>query len=149
MREHMGEVAIKPEHLPIYRLEQAIRETLEPVEMPVDNDFCHGIYARTVHIPAGTLLTGAIHKDECFFVVRSGVILITTDTDPVRVESGYMSITKPGTKRVGLALEDTVVTTFHANPEEIREQEKLWDHFTEPAPDNLLEVLGKMELEGQ
>jgi len=148
MREHMGEVAIKPEHIPIYRLEQAIR-TLPPVEMPVDNDFCHGVYARTVHIPAGTILTGAIHKDECFFVVRSGTILITTDTDPVKVSGGYMSITKPGTKRVGLALEDTVVTTFHANPEEIREQDKLWDHFTEPAPDNLLEVLGKMELEAQ
>ena len=140
------EVAIKAEHLPIYRLEQAIL-SLPQVEMPVDHDFCKGIYARTIHIPAGTVLTGAVHKDECFFLVRSGSILITTDGDPIKAEAGFMSITKPDTKRAGLALVDTVVTTFHANPDELREPEKLWDNFTVPAPDNLLEILKRTELE--
>lgn len=140
------EVTIKKEHIPIYRLEQSIR-TLPPVEMPVINDFCEGIYARTITIPAGTLLTGAIHKKECFFVVRSGSLLVTTDTEPVKADAGFMSITKPGTKRAGYALEDTIVTTFHANPEEIKEQDELWDYFTIPAPDNIIDALKRLELE--
>jgi len=142
-----NEVGIKVEHLPIYRLEQAIY-SLPRVEMPVTNDFIKGVYARTIHIPAGTVLTGAVHKDECFFLVRSGSVLITTDGDPIKADAGFMSITKPETKRAGYALVDTVVTTFHANPEELREEKELWDHFTVPAPDNLLDVLEKTRLEG-
>jgi hypothetical protein len=142
----MSNVAIKAEHLPIYRLEQAIY-SLPRVEMPVDHQFCKGIYARTINIPAGTVLTGAVHKDECFFLVRSGSILITTDKDPIKAEAGFMSITQPNTKRAGLALTDTVVTTFHANPTELRDPEEMWNHYTEPAPDNLLEVLQGLELE--
>lgn len=144
--EPNSEIAIKAEHLPIYRLEQEIYN-LPRVEMPVDHDFCHGIYARTIHIPGGTVLTGAVHKDECFFLVRSGSILITTDGDPIKAESGFMAITKPETKRAGYALVDTVVTTFHANTEELRDPQQLWDNFTIPAPDNLLEVLKRTELE--
>ena len=144
--EANSEVEIKAEHLPIYRLEQAIYN-LPRVEIPVDHDFCKGIYARTVHIPGGTVLTGAIHKDECFFLVRSGSILITTDGDPIKAEAGFMSITKPETKRAGYALVDTVVTTFHSNPDELRDPEEIWDEFTIPAPDNLIEVLKRIGLE--
>ncbi len=141
------EIGIKAEHLPIYKLEQEIIANLPKVELPVFHDFCNGIYARSLVIPAGTVLTGAVHKDECFFVVRSGVILITTDNGTIKAESGFMSITKPETKRAGLALVDTLVTTFHANPEELRDPEEMWNHFTIPAPDNILEVLEKTKLE--
>jgi hypothetical protein len=140
------EVAIKAEHIPIYRLEQAIY-SLPRVEIPVSHDFCKGIYARTIVIPAGTVLTGAVHKDECFFLVRNGAILITTDKEPIKAETGFMSITRPDTKRAGFALVDTMVTTFHSNPEELRDPQEIWDTFTIPAPDNLLEVLAKKELE--
>jgi hypothetical protein len=140
------EVAIKAEHIPIYRLEQAIY-SLPRVEIPVSHDFCKGIYARTIVIPAGTVLTGAVHKDECFFLVRNGAILITTDKEPIKAETGFMSITRPDTKRAGFALVDTMVTTFHSNPDELRDPQEIWDTFTIPAPDNLLEVLAKKELE--
>jgi hypothetical protein len=140
------EVAIKAEHIPIYRLEQAIY-SLPRVEIPVSHDFCKGIYARTIVIPAGTVLTGAVHKDECFFLVRNGAILITTDSEPIKAETGFMSITRPDTKRAGFALVDTMVTTFHSNPEELRDPQEIWDTFTIPAPDNLLEILAKKELE--
>ena len=140
------EIGIKADLLPIFRLEQEIYN-LPRVEMPVFHDFCAGIYARSLVIPAGTVLTGAIHKDECFFVVRSGSILITTDNGTIKADSGFMSITKPGAKRAGLAIVDTLVTTFHANPEELREPEEMWNHFTVPAPDNIIEVLEKTKLE--
>jgi hypothetical protein len=140
------EVAIKAEHLPIYRMEEALRN-FPQVEIPLFHDFCKGIYARTIIIPAGTVLTGAVHKDECFFLVRNGAILITTDNEPIKAETGYMSITKPDTKRAGFALVDTMVTTFHSNPDELRDPQEIWDTFTIPAPENLLEVLANTELE--
>ena len=140
------EIGIKAEHLPIYKLEQEIYN-LPRVELPVFHDFCHGVYARSLLIPAGTVLTGAVHKDECFFLVRYGSILITTDNGTVRADTGFMAITKADSKRAGLALVDTLVTTFHANPEELRDDKDLWDHITVPAPENIIEALRMAELE--
>lgn len=118
------------------------------VEIPLFHDFCKGIYARTILIPAGTMLTGAVHKDECFFLIRNGCILITTDKGPVKAESGFMVMSKAGSKRAGLALVDTLVTTFHANPEELREPDEIWNRFTVPAPVNLIDILAAEKLEG-
>jgi hypothetical protein len=58
-----------------------------------------------------------------------------------------MAVSKAGSKRVGLALTETIVTTFHTNPEELRDPDALWNHITIPPPDNLLEILSKDELE--
>jgi len=141
-----SEIGINPKHLPAYRIEQYLL-TLPQVEMPADHQFCRGLYARSLTIPAGVMLTGAVHKDECFFVVRSGSILITTDDEPVKADAGFMVVSKAGSKRVGLALTDTTVTTFHTNPEELRDPDDLWDHITIPPPDNLLEILAKESLD--
>ncbi len=142
----MSDVIAKPDYAAMFRLEEAIK-TLPPVEVPTGHAFCTGLYARTVFIPAGTLLTGAIHKDECFFLVRSGAILITTDGEPIKAEAGFMAITKAGAKRAGLALTDTCVTTFHANPGELRDPGELWDAFTVPPTPEML-AAGHDELEG-
>jgi mannose-6-phosphate isomerase-like protein (cupin superfamily) len=142
----MSEIAVKSEHVPVYQLEQALK-TLPQVEIPVRHDFCAGLYARTIFIPAGTVLTGAVHKHECFFVLRSGTLIITTDAEPVKAEAGFMTVTSAGSKRAGIALTDVVVTTFHTNPEELRDPDAIWDYYTEPVPDNLISELQRAALE--
>lgn len=121
------------EHLPIYRLEGALLE-LPQVDMPVEHSFCAGLYARTMHIPAGTVLTGAVHRAESFFVVRKGDLIVSTDTGPQRLGPGDMSVSQVNTKRAGIALTDVEVTTFHANPDNEQDPQQLWDMFTIPAP---------------
>ena len=140
------EIAIKAELLPIYKLEKEMQKCPQ-LEIPTYHDFCKGLYARSIVMPAGSLVTGAVHKYECFFVVRSGCVIITTDEGPTKAESGYMTVTKSGGKRALLALVDTLITTFHANPEELREPDEVWDHFTVTAPENIIEVLERMKLE--
>jgi len=134
------------EHLPIYQLEAEILK-LPQVEMPVDHDFCNGLYARTMHIPAGTILTGAIHREESFFLVRKGELIVSTDNGPRTIGPGDMSISKIGTKRAGIALTDVEVTTFHANPTNEQEPQKLWDMFTIPAPSTVLKTVELAQLE--
>jgi hypothetical protein len=120
-------------HLPIYRLEAELLK-LPQVEMPVEHAFCAGLYARTMHIPAGTALTGAIHRQESFFLVRKGSLIVSTDNGPRTLSPGDMSVSSIGTKRAGVALTDVEVTTFHANPTNEQEPNALWDLFTIPAP---------------
>lgn len=120
---------VPAEHAPIYRLEAELLK-LPQVDMPVEHAFCSGLYARTLHIPAGTALTGAVHRAECFFVLRSGVLAVTTDNGVKTLNAGDMLVSPAGTKRAGVALADCVVTTFHANPEELRDEADIWAHYT-------------------
>ena len=131
-------------HLPIYRLEAELLK-LPQVDMPVEHAFCTGLYARTMHIPAGTALTGAIHRQESFFLVRKGSLIVSTDSGPQRLGLGDMSISKIGTKRAGIALTDVEITTFHANPTNEQDPQALWDLFTIPAPS--LEAVRPAQLE--
>lgn len=131
--------AVPAEHLPIYRLEAELLK-LPQVEMPVEHAFCADQYARTMHIPAGTALTGAVHRHDCFFVIRKGDLVVTTDDQPKVLHAGDMLVSPAGTKRAGVALTDVVVTTFHANPTNETSPDALWDLFTVPASEARLVV---------
>jgi hypothetical protein len=122
-----------PDHAEVYRLEAEILKHPQ-VEMPVAHDHCDGVYARSMFIPAGTVATGAVHRGESFFVVRSGTLIAHTPHGPVEYQAGHMSITRPGEKRAVVALTDVVVTTFHANPDNETDPQALWDRFTVAAP---------------
>ena len=126
-------------HQPIYRLEAALL-SLPQVDMPVEHEFCAGLYARTMRLFGGCAYTGAVHKSDSFFVVRSGVLASTTDSGSVVLRAGDMHVSRAGSKRAVVAMTDCVVTTFHPNPEEARDPAALWEMFTEPAPVPALEA---------
>lgn len=109
MREHASAFAV------IDELEVAIMQNLPAVELPLEHHFTPGLYTRTIHIPAGTILTSKIHRTEHPFVVHKGRLLVVDDDNgPVEIAAPHMGITKPGTRRVVKALEDCVWSTFHA-----------------------------------
>ena len=100
------------------------------VVLRIEHEFCNGIYARTMHIPKGVALTGAIHREENFFVVRSGNIIVYTEAGMKCCVAGDMYISFAGIKRIGYAIEDTVITTFHQNADNIADPELLWEKYT-------------------
>jgi hypothetical protein len=102
-------------HAKIDHLERAMREWLPPVEIEPVHYFADGTYAREITIPAGTLLTGKIHKTEHLNVISKGMIAVWSPNEEVRyIRAPFTFVAKPGTRRVGLAYEDTVWTTIHA-----------------------------------
>lgn len=147
-QEVAKQAGVPAEHLPIYRLEAELLK-LPQVDMPVEHAFCNGLYARTMHIPAGTVLTGAVHKDESFFVVRKGTLIVTTDDGSAQVGPGFMSVTRANTKRAGIALTEVEVTTFHANPTNETDPQAIWDMYTVPAPASVLDAVQHPHLEGK
>lgn len=85
------------------------------VEMPIVHRFTPGMYIREMHAPAGALITSLLHKTEHPFVVSKGRQLVFVHGQGwIEVCAPYTGITKPGTRRIGITLEDTVWTTFHA-----------------------------------
>lgn len=106
-------------HIPtredIERLEARMR-TMEQIPIEPVHHFAEGIYAREILIRAGTILTGKVHSTEHLNIVSKGRIVVWTEDGMKEVAAPCTLISRPGTKRVGFALEDTVWTTIHANP---------------------------------
>lgn len=83
-------------------------------EFDTTHDFCPGIYARSIFMPAGTLFTSKIHKTRHFFVVTQGSCTVVDSFGNRKlIAAPYLGVTEPGTKRVLLIHEDCIWTTFH------------------------------------
>ena len=106
------EATSKPTRLQILAIERFILAGPQ-VETPTTHYFSPGIYAREMFIPAGTVLTGAIHKTE-HLVQFSGDITVLTDGGIKRLTGRNMFVSKPGAKRVGYAHADTWCTGYFA-----------------------------------
>lgn len=112
---------------------------------PVEHDFCEGLYSRTMHVPGGSLITGAIHRTENFLVVRKGKGVIGTVSGLKWFTSGDMFKSQAGAKNFAYIEEDTIFTTFHLNVENDTDPETLWEKYTIPADELEFEV--KLQLE--
>lgn len=105
-------------------LSQSMRESIDQLEqamlaMPQQameclHHFAPGIYVRELHIPAGTTLTGAIHKHRHINIVSKGRIEVATENGTTTITAPCVFVSPPGTKRVGFAHEDTIWITCSA-----------------------------------
>lgn len=98
-------------------LEAAMMAAPGTIKIEPVHHFAKGLYAREIFIPKGTLLTGKIHKHEHLNIISQGEISVLTEHGPQRIKAPCTIVSKPGTKRVGYAHEDTVWTTIHATDE--------------------------------
>jgi hypothetical protein len=102
----------------IKELEAAIRRDLPlyDIDELTNHDFCDGLYARTLVLPAGSVIVGKTHASENFFLLVAGSIIVTTPEGPKVITAPYLAVTHPGEKRAGFALTDAITMNFHANP---------------------------------
>jgi hypothetical protein len=103
----MNEVTTKAD---VQRLEDLILQG-QQVDLMTTHAMQGGMYARTVYLKAGTVLTGATHKTDHLNVVV-GDISVTTDEGMTRLTGHHVIETKAGMKRAGYAHSDTVWTTI-------------------------------------
>lgn len=82
------------------------------VDMPTEHIIHAGVSARTVFIPAGTVLTGALTNLDNICVVF-GDITVTTDDGPTRLTGFNVLPAKSGVKRAGVTHADTWWCTLH------------------------------------
>jgi hypothetical protein len=114
---------------------QGIMQQEVQVDLPIKEYFSNGIYAREMTVPEGVVFVGETHLYENISVISKGTIRIATEDGIVEMTAPHTFIAPAGTKRVGIAITETVWTVFHAttltNTDDIR------NHFV--TSDNLLE----------
>jgi hypothetical protein len=98
--------------------EQIDRLQAEMVKMPqaelmTEHYFSPGMYMRKVFRPAGTVIVGKVHKEPHFFLCAMGEIVAWTENGMVTLRAGDVVESKPGTKRVTMAVTDSIGITIH------------------------------------
>jgi len=82
-------------------------------ELKTEHYFSGGMYCRKLFRPAGTLIVGKVHKQDHFFMCATGEIISWSEKGMVTLRPGDIIESKAGTKRVTLAVTDSIGVTFH------------------------------------
>ena len=83
-----------------------------------------GVYTRKLFIRKGTILVGKYHLKECVNIVATGDITVLTETGCSRLGAGFIGVSQPGSRKVGLAHEDTIfLNIFRTDKTSIEEIE--------------------------
>lgn len=118
----------------VEQIEDAM-QGMPPAFLPIKHYFANGMYAREMTMPAGAIVTGAIHKTTHFCILSQGRVHVMSEDGIEELVAPAIIISQPGTKRAIHALEDTVWTNIHATNE--TDLDKLVEELTESTVDQL------------
>lgn len=69
-----------------------------------------GMYARTISLPAGTMITGALVKVATMLIVEGDAIVYVGDAEPIRLQGYNVLPASAGRKQAFVAIEATNIT---------------------------------------
>jgi hypothetical protein len=115
-----------------------LQHALESVPMSTDmreftdHFFAPGVYLRTLFIPKGDALVGAIHKHEALNIVMSGTIsVVNSHGEKIIATAPFIFKSKTGQK-AGYAITDVWYASVHPNPDNVVDIKQLEDEHTAP-----------------
>ena len=112
----------------VEQLEQMM-QAYDPAVLPLKHYFADGLYAREMFMPAGVILTGAVHKTNHICILSKGRVRVASEAGPIELVAPATIVSPPGTKRAIYALEDSVWTNIHATNE--TDLDKIVEELTE------------------
>lgn len=97
---------------------------------PLTHEFPPGLYVRTIRIPAGTVMTGKLHRHAHPNLLHKGIVEVVTESGGVELLEGpRFMISKELTKRALIARTNVIWTTIHANPTDTQDLARLEDEI--------------------
>jgi len=98
----------------VRRLE-AVARGLPQVAIETHHVLHAGLYARTVRVPAGVVITGVLVKIATLLVIDGDVLVHVDDDAPLRLQGHHVLPAAAGRKQAFLALADTHITMIFAS----------------------------------
>ena len=98
-------------HSKIDALEAAVG-ALPQVSLEQFHHFNAGVYQRGMVVPAGVVVTGAVHLHTNLITLVKGECLFLGDVEPVHAVAPFASVNGPGTKRAVYAITDCVLISY-------------------------------------
>lgn len=121
------------------KIEYAMCQSEEKIEMPLTHVFTPGLYTRTIFMPAGSLVMSMTHNTRHPFIISTGEVDVISPEGAVTHVAPYMGITQPGTKRFLHVKQDTTWTTFHVNPDNLTDPDQIVEIISDKLQNPLLD----------
>ena len=97
----------------MYKLEEQVL-ALPQLDLKPVHYFAKGMYARELFMPAGSVITGKIHKQEHLVIISSGTVSISTENGTQLIQGPATFVAPGGSKRAFFAHTDTLFTVIHS-----------------------------------
>ena len=92
---------------------------------PLKHTFADGVYIRQMDMKEGFAVIGHIHNHEHVWFLLSGHLMVATEESIEEFISPCYVVSKPGSKRVIYAMEDSIFINVHKNPSNTKNIDKL------------------------
>lgn len=127
----------------VFAMEALLKE-MPQAALKLIHHFSPGVYARELHIPADTTLTGEIHKYPQLNILSKGKISVLLEDGVKEIEAPFAVVSPAGTKRTAYTHTDCVWTTIlHTDLTNVEEIEH---HFIAKTEEEWLEFNGQLPL---
>jgi len=127
VRGAMEEISAEPiTRERVHELEREIAKHPQ-ISVEIRNWFSDGVYGREMRLPAGSLITGKIHKYQQLNILSAGEVSVLIDGHMQRVKAPFTVVAPAGAKRIIYAHADAVWTVMHGTEE--TDLEKIEAHF--------------------
>ncbi len=93
--------------------------------IPLKHSFADGIYVRQMDMQKDTIVVGAIHNHLHVWFLLTGKLMVATEGSVEDFIAPCYVVSKPGSKRVIYALEDSIFVNIHKNPTNTQDIEEL------------------------
>lgn len=140
------DLPVDPSYEQLKALEMEIAK-LEPAKLEEAHHFADGVYGREMFAPAGTVLTGKIHKHSTLNVLIQGEITVTTPDGMKRICAPSVFVSAPGCKKAGYCHTD--VRWLNVHPTKLTDLSAIEAKFIEPEPMPALEYRKEIACLGQ
>lgn len=97
--------------------------------LPLTHTFCEGVYIREILLKQGVVAIGKIHKHDHAFFLLKGKLMLCTENGVEEMVAPCYGKSPAGTKRVVVAMEDSVFVNVHPNPDNEENIEQLEQKF--------------------
>lgn len=84
-----------------------------PEDYEVFHSFADGMYTREMHVQKDEIIIGRIHRNEHIVNLLKGKLVVIDEFGNRMLEAPCSFTSKPGVKRIGFILEDTVWQDIH------------------------------------
>ncbi len=97
----------------------------ESPEVPITHNFADQLYIRQMDLKKGHVIIGAIHNHLHVWFLLKGRVIINNNGDKIEHIAPCYTVSKPGSKRLIYAVEDSIFVNVHKNPTNTKDIKKL------------------------
>ena len=96
-------------------------------DIPIKHSFADQLYVRQMNLKKDHVIVGAVHNHLHVWFLLTGKVIINNNGEKIEHIAPCYTVSKPGSQRIILALEDSIFVNVHKNPtntQDIPELEK-------------------------